>query len=276
MADAGRPEPGPAGDAVPGLIQEALQAAAAGDEQRRWDLVCRLHRDGGLPALEAARQLCVSQDAAQRQLGVDILGQLGIAAARAASRGPFRDAAVRQLLDTVRDEREGAVLQAIAVAFGHLGDARCVPPLGALRTHPDADVRCAVAFGLLGLPERAALDLLVSLSADPEPRVRDWATFGLARQSAADFAALRDALVRRLADPDLDTRAEAIHGLATRGDRRAIPPLLEALAGPWPGSDPHLIDEALYALAATTGDQRLCAQITVRRDRWLADEVGGE
>lgn len=137
-------------------------------------------------------------------------------------------------------------------------------------------MRHAVAFGLLGLPQRAALDILISLSTDPQPQVRDWATFGLARRSAADFGALREALVRRLADPDLDTRAEAIHGLATRGDRRATPPLLEALAGPWPGSDPGIIDEALYALAATTGDRRLCAQVTVRRDRWLMDEADAE
>ncbi|HEY7075584.1 MAG TPA: hypothetical protein VH418_09445, partial [Solirubrobacteraceae bacterium] len=72
--------------------------------------------------------------------------------------------------------------------------------------------------------------------------------------------ALRDALAARLADPDPDTRLEAVHGLALRGDPRAAeaaPAILaDAAAGdatPWRR---HLVRETAARLAAATGDDR--------------------
>jgi HEAT repeat protein len=252
------------------LVREALSADVAGDEDRRWDIVCHLHRYGGERALSIARQLCQSQHATHRVLGADILAQLGATVDRPASQSPFREAAAAILLEIVNREEDAGVLVAISVGFGHLNDARCIQPLARLHTHPDPDVRHAVAVGLLGSPERAALDILIELSADPDPHVGDWATFGLARQTDADFEELRGALVARTSDPDLDTRAEALHGLSTRGDSRATQPLLDVLDAPWPGSDSYVVDEALYALAAATGDPRLCMHVAAHRARWLS------
>jgi HEAT repeat protein len=98
---------------------------------------------------------------------------------------------------------------------------------------------------------------LIRLSADSEPKVRDWATFGLARQTEQDFPQLRAALADRLADDDPDTLAEAIHGLAVRGDEQAVQPLVSALRSPQRFSDPNVLTEALYALAVATADPRL-------------------
>ncbi len=41
---------------------------------------------------------------------------------------------------------------------------------------------------------------------------------------------MRDALAARLDDPDEDTRLEAVHGLALRGDPRATAPARDLLA----------------------------------------------
>ncbi|WP_344135081.1 HEAT repeat domain-containing protein [Luedemannella flava] len=253
---------------VADLVGLALRAVAAGDEDGRWQVVTHLHGEGGQPALDAARELCGHEQAAHRELGADILSQVG------GSKGPLRYAAVRALLDTARDEQDPAVLRAIAVALGHRADARAIPVFARLRSHPAAEVRDAVAFGLLDLPERAANDILIALSADPESGVRHWATFGLARMTDADFPELRDALAARAGDADLDTRVEAIHGLATRRDPRALPALLDSLTvldAADGDVDGNLVDEALFVLVASTGDPRLCPHVEARRVAWLAD-----
>ena len=60
--------------------------------------------------------------------------------------------------------------------------------------------------------------------------MRDWATFALGTLAEADSRQLRDALAARLDDPDEDTRLEAVHGLAVRGDPRAEAPARDLLA----------------------------------------------
>jgi HEAT repeat protein len=252
-------------------MHEALRAAAEDDESRRWELISHLHRHGGHQALEMASRLHVHCDPLHRALAADVLGQLGAGPGRPAIDGPFRDEALALLVAMVEGEHDPLVLSSIAVGFGHIGDERCLGPLSRMHTHSDVNVRAAVVFGLLGRPEMAALEVLITLSADSEPWVRDWATFGLARQTEQDFPRLREALADRLADDDPDTLAEAIHGLAVRGDERALQPLLAALQSPPQVSDPNVLSEALYALAVTTADVRLRPNLMADRDGWLQD-----
>jgi HEAT repeat protein len=91
---------------------------------------------------------------------------------------------------------------------------------------------------------------LIVLSGDADPTVRDWATFALGVQIERDSTEVRDALAVRLADEDVNTRDEAIRGLAVRGDTRAVEPALSADASP-------AIEEAIQLLADATGDPRL-------------------
>jgi HEAT repeat protein len=235
------------------LVDRAL--ALDDDDDARWDIVPKLHLEGGRAAFAAGERLCRASQARQRELGADILAQVGVTKGSAASSGPFRDEAMRVLLDLAEREEEPAVLASICHAFGHLDDPRGIAVLVRLREHPDAQVRYAVAHGLSARPERAALDALIALSADPDANVRDWATFGLARQSDEDYPELREALAARIDDPDLQTRAEALHGLATRGDRRAIGPLLAWRANAWEDGDDGLLEEALEVLGESGGER---------------------
>jgi HEAT repeat protein len=71
------------------------------------------------------------------------------------------------------------------------------------------------------------------LTRDPEAIVRRNATSGLgSRGHDGDTEPLRRALVERLADPDADTREEAIFVLAQLGDERVGPALREARTEP--------------------------------------------
>jgi HEAT repeat protein len=85
-----------------------------------------------------------------------------------------------------------------------------------------ATVHDAMALSaVLPAGDEDGLAALIRLTEDADPEVRDWATMGLAGL-AADTGRIRDALARRLADTDITTVAEAVRGLAGRGDRRAI------------------------------------------------------
>ncbi|MER8043370.1 ankyrin repeat domain-containing protein [Streptomyces sp. NPDC094032] len=120
----------------------------------------------------------------------------------------------------------------LAFALGQCGDASVVPELLGLAGHPDGEVRRRVAASLTGLVPAGhaeAAGVLVGLSRDHEPRVRDWATLALA-ELPDDTPAVREALAARLADPDQETAAEAARGLALRQDPRAVEALARILA----------------------------------------------
>ena len=118
-------------------------------------------------------------------------------------------------------EADAEVLSAIACAFGHLGAPHGQAWLLAQHAHEDPDVREAVAFALGGREGEDVMAALIELSGDASSGVRDWATFALGTLAREDSDELRDALAARLDDPDSETRLEAVHGLAVRGDHRA-------------------------------------------------------
>jgi len=143
-------------------------------------------------------------------------------------------------------------------------------------THPDARVRLALVRALPGGAVAAdeaddtaltgrVVDALVALTRDGEPRVRDWAAFGLA-QVEADSPAVRDALAVLLDDQDLDTRSEALLALASTGDDRARTALLERLR-----SDTNLTLLELEA-AVVLADPAAHPELLRLAEDWAGDE----
>jgi HEAT repeat protein len=244
-----------------GDLDELIAAAlATEDDDVYWELVVRLHRRGDLETLIAARTLVASPDPARRTLGADIAAQLGIAPlgatlGRTLAEHPLHAQCLALLLALAESEVDADTIAAIACGLGHRGDPRGTPVLCGWVRHPSEWVRFCVADSLGGRDEPAAYGALITMSADADADVRNWATFGLAQLTDTDFPALRDALAARLDDPDLATSEEALWGLAIRGDARAVPPMLRMLAAP----DAYTLDytEPRAALAAATGDQRL-------------------
>ena len=203
--------------------------------------------------LEALRPLAAGADARARSVAAYVAGQLG---------APLRtlpEESATLLEEMAGRERDPGVLAVIAEAFGHLGQPWGTERLLGLRHHADGAVRDAVASALAGRGDPRATAALIELSADADARVRDWATFALGTLAAEDSAALRDALAARLDDADAETRIEAVHGLALRGDLRAVEPALAILAAGEPGGSRwtrHALSESAIRLAALTGDPR--------------------
>ncbi|NIZ92056.1 HEAT repeat domain-containing protein [Kineococcus rubinsiae] len=139
-------------------------------------------------------------------------------------------------------------------------------------THPDARIRLALVRALPGGAVVAGgaltgrvVDALVALTRDEEPRVRDWAAFGLA-QVEADTPAVRDALVVLLDDRDPDVRSEAMLALASTGDDRARTALLARLGS---GTNLTLLElEAAVVLA----DPALHAELLRLAEDWAGDD----
>ena len=115
------------------------------------------------------------------------------------------------------------------------GYGKAAPKADQLKPSPPLPPRAPTdAMGaLLGAMERQteAIAALVALSRDEDEEVRSWATFGLASQCEVDTDAVRQALVDRFDEEDVEVRGEALVGLARRGDPRVIEPLATELRG---------------------------------------------
>jgi len=210
---------------------------------------------GDEEVLFRARGMTEDGDPLERGIAAFLLGQLGTPVRTF----PAESAAALEAM--AEHEQDTGVLEAIAHGFGHLGEPYGLDTLLRLSGHEDARVREAAAIALAGRGAAPAVDALIRLSRDEESDVRDWATFALGMLSAHDTQELREALVDRLGDADAETRLEAVHGLAVRGDARAVEPALELLAeaartegdGMWRRLE---LRETAQRLAAQTGDER--------------------
>ena len=243
----------------PRSVGELISNLLSGpDEGLYWDAVCALHWRGTHEVLDRAVRLCQSVCAVERRSGADILGQLGV------PDRTFPESCLRTLLNMLVGENDHDVLRAVLVALSHLRDPEAIVPASRFRHHPDPDVRHGVVLALTGHEGEQALGVLIELTRDPEAHVRDWATFALGSQVDVDTPELRDALVGRLSDEDDETRAEAMVGLARRGDRQVLTALRRELESDSVGA---LAVEA----AALIGDSELHPALLARVDWWDVD-----
>ncbi|MFE2009593.1 ankyrin repeat domain-containing protein [Streptomyces sp. NPDC059491] len=188
----------------------------------------------------AAAGWCAYRDPLRRALGARVLGALpGFA--------PGAVPVLRRLAaDAALPARE-PLLSAV-LALGECADPAAVPELLAAAGHPGAAVRRATAAALAGIVPAGhveALGVLLALSRDGDPRVRDWATLALA-ELPDDTPLVREGLAERLGDDDPETAAEAARGLAIRQDPRAADALASILADG--ASDGPARETALAAL----------------------------
>lgn len=216
----------------PRSIEELVRLALTEqDEDASREVVTVLHYKGSREVLEAAKRLCVSESADERQLGANILGQLGM------PDRTFPDECFEILAAMLTKETDPNVLECIGVAFGHLKDPRAIELLLPLRRHANSDVRFGVALGLTGHDRPDVIEALIELSRDSEELVRTWATFALGTMISADTPEIREALFARISDPHDETRGEGLVGLALRKDQRVIKLLIWELssgnAGPF-------------------------------------------
>lgn len=189
------------------------------DAETWWTVADVLAARGDDETYEALTRLCGSADAREREFGVDAIAQFGVTD----DDKPYLERTLPLLRRMTVTESNPQVLRSVLAALGHQGDPRALPLVldligrpGHRRTTTDA-----IALADVLPPDHAeGLALLIEMTRDDDPEVRDWATAGLAGLDA-DTPEIRDALAARLDDDVLRAVAEAAQGLARRGDPRA-------------------------------------------------------
>jgi HEAT repeat protein len=203
------------------------------DEGGPWEAVSKLQaiasdESEGRAVFDRAVQWCRNNKPAKRRRGVDILAQLGKTEDH--PEVVFAGESYTVITSVLEDELDLEVIDSCLVALGHLGNPAADPLILEHRGNADPDVRFAVAFALSSFADEPdAIRVLLELMDDPDPDVRDWATFGLGVQGSADTPEIREALYLRLDDGNPDTREEAVAGLGKRKDLRVLPDLIELL-----------------------------------------------
>ncbi len=245
------------------LIQMALSAK---DDEAYWAAVAVLWYRPQDQVIAMSQRLLASSAARERALGAHILSS-------AESMSP--DESLALLLPVLEVDQDAEVLGAIGFALGQIGDPRAIAPLIQLKDHPNAQARYGVVLGLLPHPDDQAVAILTELSADPDVKVRNWATFGLGLREDIDTPAIRAALWARVTDENDEVRAEALEGLALRNDPNIVEPLLQELASVEEEMWPPLYRAALEA-GTRLGDARLYDALVRLRTFVAADEIDEE
>ncbi len=238
------------------LISSAL--SESDEAHAYWGAVEALQWRGTREVFDRASQLCQSFCAMERRLGAAILGQLGC------PDRSFPNECPQILLWMLEREEDHRVLDAILVALSHHRAPETIGPVSRHRYHADPEIRLGVVFALTGYENQEAHNVLIELTRDADPQVRDWATFALGTHCEADTPAIRDAFADRLLDTDDETRWEALVGLARRRDRRVLTALHEELACQ---STCPLVIEA----ASLIGEPQLITELIALRGCWDGD-----
>lgn len=229
------------------------------DEDAVWKTVGILQFRGNREVFEAAQKLSESNSPKERQLGVDILGQLGI------PDRTFPDESLAILLKLLDIEKDSNVLYSIGIALGHIRDSRAIEPLVKLKNHPSADVRYGVVLGISCYENALAISTLLQLSSDEDEDVRNWATFAIGSQIDTNTIEIREALFQRLVEENHEIRGEALVGLARRRDERVVEPLIKELSADSVGI---LAVEA----AKEIGEPKLSSVLRQLKERWNVDK----
>ncbi|MEM9537875.1 MAG: HEAT repeat domain-containing protein [Cyanobacteria bacterium P01_E01_bin.42] len=209
------------------LIQLALAEEEGEDSPLFWDYVYILQDRGDREVLEAAKQLCSSNNVLEKTLGISILSRLGL------SERSFPKECVDILLQVWAEEQDYEMWKNIAFALGNFDDPRRVTHLSKFKNYPIDDIRLAVVMGLSDLNDSLAIATLIELSDDPVPDIRDWAIFYL-RMINLNVPKIREAFFQRLMKENPETNygiyRDALLGLLENNDKRAIVPFLQELS----------------------------------------------
>ena len=171
-------------------------------------------------------------------------------------------AAIADLSESLRVEKDAKVRQEVATTIGRLGrlGKPAVLALVPLLKDADAGVRAAVAdaLGRIGSDAKATTPELMPLLKDPEKSVRQAAVFALGRVEPDDTINVSAAIVGMLkSETDSEFRREVIVTLGFLGDRSTE--TVQALASALKDPNAELRQQTVLALSRFGGAAKLAS-----------------
>jgi len=199
----------------------------------------------------------------------DLIERADALRARVDGHPEHREEVVPRLIAMLSSTDDPDVLIALAAALQAAWTDAASLALLPLVAHADAGVRLAVTRALPGGVESVeaksrVADALIHLAEDDSSDVRDWAVFGLGSILDLDTPAIRETLRARLFDSDLDTRLEALVGLAERRDPDVLALIRDEL-----GSE--TVDRLVVDAARAFADPSLLPALRDLNTRWDED-----
>ena len=210
-------------------------------DKNRWDKIHALRMRPSQKLFQKCLALSKSLNTKERIIGIDILAQLG------GSDRPYLNNSKKIFLQILDVENDPNILKTALFAIGHNNENLHNNEIDKILMHSknnNVNVKCGIAFALLGIENDKAIDALINLSSDKSIQVRNWATFGIGSQISIDNQKIRDALWARVNDKHEETKFEAILGLAIRKDQKIIAVIKDVLQNKEYGS---MIFEAILA-----------------------------
>lgn len=254
--------------------RQLLQLWPVGDDdgdESATSLVSLLNRRGEQQVVDWALPLLAGDDPELVSLAAWVMQQHGFEKGR-----PFGDQVNPVVVAQARREVDDSVRAYLVNALGFSERPELAAELARYAHDQSAEIRRLVAANMPGMfggedPDAAAVEVLIVLTRDADPHVRDWATMGLGTQIELDTPAVRDALRARLGDDAGEeegaaTSGEAALGLAKRGD----PAVLEVLQG-WLDAEPLTVGNLTVEAAGELGNPALLPRLIALRDAGWAD-----
>jgi HEAT repeat protein len=246
------------------LFAQAVQLATVDttrDSDEYWRTIRILHKRAERDVFEQAVACCAGVTPVERQVGADVLAQIGTADTHGVR--PFTEESVPVLRALLADANDDVIASAIhALAHHHHEN---VGDFSRLARHESQAVRYAIAHALSGHHRADAIAILIELTTDVDDSIRDWATFAIGTQCDVDGPEIREALGRRLVDADEEVRGEAMVGLARRRAVGVVDYVAEALTGSNPS---QLVFDAAKEILAAWPDE---ARIKTALEKWQTE-----
>lgn len=182
-----------------------------------WDNVRELRSRGSRAVFYKCETFLRSGNEKERVIAAEILSQL------APPPRPFIKETLKLFFEVLEKENNSQVISTIFYGIGHNNEhltEKETELICSFKKNKDLDIKHGLVFALGGIKHMIAIDTLIELSNDKNNRIRDWATFELGSQTDEDNQKIRMALFDRTNDRHMNTKQEAILGLAKRKDER--------------------------------------------------------
>ncbi len=178
-----------------------------------WDNIGVLRNRTNKETFNRCVELTKSEKSKERQIGIDILAQLGIPPR------PFIKETMKLCFELLEIEKEPKVIMSLLYSIGHnnqfLNNSQ-IETLCSLKKTDNKLIKDGLFFSLLAVNDTNAINTLIFLSNDKLSHIRNWATFGIGTQTERNNKKIREALWNRVNDKHQETKLEAIIGLVNR------------------------------------------------------------